>query len=258
MATTQRFDPSTSLRLEGDVHYAPGALAFDLRTTDRPHSSILGYLSSALFGLLPCAFAPSVHAAGACNPTSLHGPSTPSLPLHNMPSPTSRSTSFHPFNVPCMCISVPRPSPAVIPTDDDLPSTPPSPSTAPSSPPVPSRATSQRDCFTAHPSDLRTVPGCPAPYVQDKPSQREPHPHYSAQPNFVPSGAAWLTTPVLESQHPTYNDLRTVKVLQAPLPVQDTPAQGSADLVPFDEPADSHGINCSRLGWIRSEAERYR
>ena len=120
---------------------------------------------------------------------------------------------------------MPHPSPAVIPTDDDLPSTPPSPSSAPPSPPVPSRATSQRDCFTAHPSNLRTVPGCPAPCVQDDPrtgllcgvltSQREPHPHYSAQPNFVPSGAAWLTTPVLESQHPTYNDLSTAKVLQA-------------------------------------------
>ena len=254
MATTQRFDPSTSLRLEGDVHSASDALAFDIHTTDRPHTSILGYLSSALFGLLPCAFAPSVHAAGAYTPASIHhGPSTPSLPLPNMPSPTSRSTSFHPFNVPCMCISVPRPSPAVIPTDDDLPSTPSSPSPAPSSPPVTSLATSQRENFTAHPSDLRTLPGCPAPPVQDEPSQREPHPHYSAQPNFVPSGAAWLTTPVLESQHPTYNDLRTAKVLQAPLPVQDAPAQGSADLVHFDEPADSHGINCSsRLGYARA------
>ena len=158
MATIQRFDPSTSLRLEGDVHYAPGALAFDIHTTDRPHTSILGYLSSALFGLLPCAFAPSVHAAGAYTPASIHhGPSTPRLPLPNMPSPTSRSTSFHPFNVPCMCISVQHPSPAaaVIPTDDDLPSTPPSPSSAPPSPPVPSRATSQRDCFTAHPSRTR-------------------------------------------------------------------------------------------------------
>ena len=170
MATTQRFDPSTSLRLEGDVHSASDALAFDIHTTDRPHTSILGYLSSALFGLLPCAFAPSVHAAGAYTPASIHhGPSTPSLPLPNMPSPTSRSTSFHPFNVPCMCISVQHPSPAaaVIPTDDDLPSTPSSPSPAPSSPPVTSLATSQRENFTAHPSDLRTLPGCPAPPVQD-------------------------------------------------------------------------------------------
>ena len=113
MATTQRnYDPMPRLGLDKGVYSVPDVFAFDIGATGRKHSSILGYLSSALSGLLPCAsaFAPCVPSVRP-DYDDLPAPiPDPCLPLHYTPSPTS--ASLFPFCLPCVCISVPHPASA--------------------------------------------------------------------------------------------------------------------------------------------------
>ena len=91
MATTQRnYDPMPRLGLDKGVYSVPDVFAFDIGATGRKHSSILGYLSSALSGLLPCAsaFAPCVPSVRP-DYDDLPAPiPDPCLPLHYTPSPT--------------------------------------------------------------------------------------------------------------------------------------------------------------------------
>ena len=113
MATIQRnYDPMPRLGLDEGVYSVHDVFAFDIGATGRKHSSILGYLSSALSGLLPCAsaFAPCVPSVRP-DYDDLPAPiPDPCLPLHYTPSPTS--ASLFPFCLPCVCISVPHPASA--------------------------------------------------------------------------------------------------------------------------------------------------
>ena len=106
MATIQRnYDPMPRLGLDKGVYSVPDVFAFDIGATGRKHSSILGYLSSALSGLLPCACAFAPHAPSVQAACDYDVPALipdPRLPLHYSPSPTPTSASSFPFSVPCV------------------------------------------------------------------------------------------------------------------------------------------------------------
>ena len=229
MATIQRnYDPMPRLGLDEGVYSVHDVFAFDIGATGRKHSSILGYLSSALSGLLPCAsaFAPCVPSV-RCDDVPAPIPD-PRLPLHNMPSSTPTSASFFPFCVPCVCISVPHPTSAAT-------STVPYPHLSPIPATHAVHADYHRPCRA---SKRATLPPSSSSAPTSDP-QREPPLRFSAPPLHLcalprPSPRLGVNDSA-RAYHvqDECHDLRTIKVLQASIPVHDPTAHPPVSFVPL-------------------------